>query len=339
MRPTLLMAAFLIGLMTLPVHAQHGPTQADLNDAPANAVDWLLTNHDYGGQRFVDATEITRDNAGSLRAACVYQATDLRPFSTNPVVYRGVMYLTTAWSKVMAVDAATGEVLWRYDPHPRGAQGAEACCDVVNRGVAVWEGKVFAGTIDGRLVALDAANGKPIWESRVAYPQEQYTLTMAPRIAKGKVMIGASGSEFPVRGFVDAFDARSDRLSLIFFSNGAQVYDQMPASRGFDKATMLSHINSMTVSTPAINATTVLASANVQLVAVPAAPTQLRKTPRPSNSPSRRPDLSQNLPATRCDRAIPRARSMAIPSAASATGSANTGLIVRTRIPFRKQYA
>jgi glucose dehydrogenase len=82
-RPTLLTVAFLIGLVILPTHAQQGPTQAELNAAASNAVDWLLTNHDYGGQRFVDATQITRDNAGSLRAVCVYQAADLRPFHVS----------------------------------------------------------------------------------------------------------------------------------------------------------------------------------------------------------------------------------------------------------------
>ena len=95
---------------------------------------------------------------------------------------------------------------------------SKICCGVVNRGVALYEDKVIAPIIDGRLVALDAANGKPVWESRVAYPQDQYTLTMAPRIAKGKVLIGASGSEYPVRGFVDAFDASTGQKAWRFYT-------------------------------------------------------------------------------------------------------------------------
>jgi glucose dehydrogenase len=113
-RPSLLTVALLIGLVTLPANAQQGPTQAELNAAASNAVDWLLTNHDYGGQRIVDATEITRDNARSLRVVCVYQAGDTRPFHTNPLVYRGVMYLTTSQATT-AVDAATCQVRWRPD--------------------------------------------------------------------------------------------------------------------------------------------------------------------------------------------------------------------------------
>src|SRR2546426_9428532 len=99
-RPTLLTVAFLIGLVTVPAHAQQGPTQAELNAAASNAVDWLLTNHDYGGQRFVGATEITRDKAGSLPAACVYQGVGLRPLHPNPLADRGVRYLTPSQAPI-----------------------------------------------------------------------------------------------------------------------------------------------------------------------------------------------------------------------------------------------
>src|SRR3989442_9977726 len=111
-RPTLLTVAFLIGLVTVPAHAQQGPTQAELSAAASNAVDWLLTNHDYGGQRFLDATEITRDNAGSLPAACVYQAADLRPFHTHPPLFRRGMYPPTSQAPIPP-DAAPFPGPWR----------------------------------------------------------------------------------------------------------------------------------------------------------------------------------------------------------------------------------
>jgi quinohemoprotein ethanol dehydrogenase len=131
----------------------------------------------------------------------------------------GVLYGITTWSVVYAVDARTGKQLWKWDPEVnRPAVQLKLCCGVVNRGVALYENKVIAPIIDGRLVALDTASGKPVWETRVQYPQNQYTLTMAPRIAKGKVLIGASGSEYPVRGFVDAYDASTGQKAWRFYT-------------------------------------------------------------------------------------------------------------------------
>lgn len=201
MRPTFLMAAFLIGLVSLPAHAQQGPTQAELNEAGANAVDWLLTNHDYGGQRFVDAMEITRDNAGSLRAACVYQATDLRPFSTNPVVYRGIMYLTTSEATI-ALDAATCRVQWQHVWTAKGRKNWPQ-----NRGVALKEGIVIRGTSDGYLLALDALTGRLLWERAAADADKGETFTMPPVVFEDLVIIGPAGNEVPVRGWVGAFRA------------------------------------------------------------------------------------------------------------------------------------
>ena len=135
------------------------------------------------------------------------------------LVSNGVLYGITTWSVVYAVDARTGKQLWKWDPEVnRPAVQTKICCGVVSRGVALYEGKVIAPIIDGRLVALDAASGKPVWEARVEYPQNQYTLTMAPRIAKGKVIVGASGAEYPVRGFVDAFDANTGQRAWRFYT-------------------------------------------------------------------------------------------------------------------------
>jgi quinohemoprotein ethanol dehydrogenase len=137
----------------------------------------------------------------------------------TPLVWDGKIYGITNWSVVFAVDAKTGKQIWRWDPEVnQPATRAKICCGVVNRGVAIYNGKIIAPVIDGRLVALDALTGKPLWESRVAYPQENYTLTMAPRIAKGKVIIGVAGAELLVRGHFDAFDADTGKFAWRFYT-------------------------------------------------------------------------------------------------------------------------
>jgi quinohemoprotein ethanol dehydrogenase len=128
------------------------------------------------------------------------------------------MYFSTAWSKVFALDAATGKLLWTYDPHVPGEWAINACCDVVNRGVAAWRGKIFVGTLDGRLIALDAATGKRIWETLTIDRNSRYTITGAPRIAQGKVIIGNGGGEFGVRGYVSAYDADSGKMIWRFYT-------------------------------------------------------------------------------------------------------------------------
>ena len=128
------------------------------------------------------------------------------------------MYFTTAWSKVFAVKAATGEKLWSYDPQVPPEWAINACCDVVNRGVAVWQGKIFVGTLDGRLIALDAASGKLVWETLTIDRNYRYTITGAPRVVKGKVLIGNGGAEFGVRGYVSAYDAHTGKLVWRFYT-------------------------------------------------------------------------------------------------------------------------
>jgi alcohol dehydrogenase (cytochrome c)/quinohemoprotein ethanol dehydrogenase len=136
----------------------------------------------------------------------------------TPLIVDGVMYFSTAWSKVFALNAATGTRLWSYDPKVPRAWGANACCDVVNRGVAVWQGKIYIGTLDGRLIALDAATGQPAWEQLTIDPRRRYTITGAPRIVKGKVIIGNGGAEMGVRGYVSAYDAGTGKLVWRFYT-------------------------------------------------------------------------------------------------------------------------
>ena len=199
---------------------------AVLRTAGTSGDDWLTYGLDQGEQRYSPLTQIDASNVTRLGTVWSFE---IPGGNSNPpgggnqeatlLASNGVLYGITTWSVVYAVDARSAKQLWKWDPEVnRPAVQSKICCGVVNRGVALYEGKVIAPIIDGRLVALDAANGKPVWESRVAYPQDQYTLTMAPRIAKGKVLIGGSGSEYPVRGFVDAYDANTGQKAWRFYT-------------------------------------------------------------------------------------------------------------------------
>ena len=200
-------------------------TEARLLAAEDDPDNWLSHGRTYAEQRFSPLTDINDGNVGELSLAWAVELDTNRGQEATPVVVDGVMYLTTAWSKVMAVDAATGEVLWRFDPQPIGAKGAHACCDVVNRGVAVWEGKVFAGTIDGRLIALDAETGENLWDTVTVDQSKPYTITGAPRVVRGKVIIGNSGAELGVRGYVSAYDAETGELAWRFYTVPANPAD------------------------------------------------------------------------------------------------------------------
>ena len=184
-------------------------------DDPDN---WLSYGRTYDEQRFSPLSDVNDGNVGELGLAFAVELDTNRGQEATPIVVDGVMYFSTAWSHVMAVNAATGEVLWNYDPKNIGAKAAHACCDVVNRGVAVWDGKVFVGTIDGRLIALDAADGSELWSTVTVDQEKPYTITMAPRVVRGKVLIGNSGAELGVRGYLSAYDAESGDLAWRFYT-------------------------------------------------------------------------------------------------------------------------
>jgi len=179
---------------------------------------WMTYGRTYSEQRFSPLKQINDQNVGQLALAWYVDLDTRRGQEATPIVVDGVMYFTTAWSKVFAVKAATGEKLWSYDPQVPPEWAINACCDVVNRGVAVWQGKVFVGTLDGRLVALDAASGKPVWETLTVDRNQRYTITGAPRVVKGRVLIGNGGAEFGVRGYVSAYDAHTGKLVWRFYT-------------------------------------------------------------------------------------------------------------------------
>lgn len=193
-------------------------SDAQIVDADNQSGNWLTYGRTYSEQRFSPLHSITDKNASQLGLAWYFDLDTHRGQEATPIVVDGVMYFTTAWSKVFAVNAATGAVLWSYDPEVPREWGANVCCDVVNRGVAVWEGKIYVGTLDGRLIALDAATGKVVWNTMTIDPHWRYAITGAPRIVKGKVVIGNGGAEFGVRGYVSAYDARSGKLVWRFYT-------------------------------------------------------------------------------------------------------------------------
>jgi quinohemoprotein ethanol dehydrogenase len=195
--------------------AVDGLRLAHADSEPGN---WMTHGRTYSEQRFSPLQQINDHNANELGLAWYHNLDTHRGQEATPIVVDGVMYFTSAWSKVFALNAATGALLWAYDPQVPGEWAINACCDVVNRGVAVWKGKVFSGTLDGRLIALDAATGKLVWETLTIDRNFRYTITGAPRVVKGKVIIGNGGGEFGVRGYVSAYDCDSGKLLWRFYT-------------------------------------------------------------------------------------------------------------------------
>jgi quinohemoprotein ethanol dehydrogenase len=184
-------------------------SDTDLVNAGSNASEWLSYGRDYGETRFSPLNQISVDNISELGVAWTYDTGTYRGLEATPLVHDGIMYATGSWSIVFAVDARTGEELWRYDPGVDRSIGWKACCDVVNRGVALYGDKVFAGVIDGRLVALDAKTGEEVWSVVTVDQSKPYTITGAPRVADGKVLIGNGGAELGTRGYLTAYNAET----------------------------------------------------------------------------------------------------------------------------------
>jgi quinohemoprotein ethanol dehydrogenase len=193
----------------------NGDRIANADREPGN---WMSHGRTYNEQRFSPLKAINDKNVAQMGLAWSYDLDTHRGQEATPLVVDGVMYFTTAWSKVVSLDAASGARRWEYDPKVPPEWAVNACCDVVNRGVAAWKGKVFVGTLDGRLIALDAANGKPVWETLTIDPKVRYTITGAPRVVKGKVIIGNGGAEMGVRGYVSAYDADTGNLVWRFYT-------------------------------------------------------------------------------------------------------------------------
>lgn len=194
---------------------------------------WMSTGRTYGEQHYSPLRTISRDNVSQLGLSWFVDFNIPRGQESTPLVVDGVIYVTTAWSNVRAYDAVTGATLWQFDSEVPGEWGVRACCDVVNRGAALWNGKVYVGTIDGRMIAIDAATGTKVWETDTLISRDvSYSITGAPRIIKGKVVIGNGGAEYGVRGYVSAFDTETGELAWRFYTVPGDP------SLGFENAAM-----------------------------------------------------------------------------------------------------
>ena len=183
-----------------------------------NSQDWPAHGRTSKEQRFSPLATIDKTNVARLGLDWFYEFDTRRGQQATPLVIDGIIYTTTAWSKVYALDGASGELLWSHDPEVPGTAAAKGCCDVVNRGVAFADGKIFSATFDGRLIALDARTGQLIWSTVTVDQTQPYTISGAPRIAKGKVFIGNGGADLGVRGYVSAYDAATGKLVWRFYT-------------------------------------------------------------------------------------------------------------------------
>jgi alcohol dehydrogenase (cytochrome c) len=189
-------------------------TPSMLERAAADGSNFLHTNGDYTQKRFYPNRQINTSNVKRLHPAWIFQTEVKESLETSPIVVNGVMYVTTSFSHVYALNAQTGEELWHYK-HALGPI-TTYCCGPNNRGVAVSEDRVYLGTLDAKLVALDAKTGNKVWQSDVGDPELGYSETMAPTVVKGKVLIGTNGGEYGIRGFVKAYDATDGKLLWSF---------------------------------------------------------------------------------------------------------------------------
>ena len=157
-----------------------------------------------------------------------------RGIEATPLVVDGIMYLTGPWSMVYAIDARKGELIWTYDPEVPREKGENGCCDVVNRGVALYKGRVYVGTFDGRLLALDASTGMLHWSVITVDTTKPYSITGAPRVVKGNIIIGNGGAEYGVRGYITAYDAATGDQKWRFYTvpgNPAEPFESTAMAR------------------------------------------------------------------------------------------------------------
>jgi quinohemoprotein ethanol dehydrogenase len=205
-------AAFLLACLTL----------SSCNRQQTADADWPMYGGTSDDHRFSALDQINEQTVPKLGLAWSRELGTVRGLEGTPLVQNGVIYVTSTWSVVTALDAKTGELRWTYDPKVPRDRAFFLCCDAVNRGVALFDGKVYVGTLDGRLIALDEHTGMPVWTALTTEGApgntKAYSITSAPRIAKGLVVIGSAGSEYGVRGFISAWNAETGKMAWRFWT-------------------------------------------------------------------------------------------------------------------------
>lgn len=205
-------------IVSTPAPSVAGVNSPRLLQADKEPGNWMSHGRTYSEQRYSPLSQIDTRNVSSLGLAWFHDLETERGIEATSLVVDGVMYTTSAWSIVHAIDARSGKPIWSFDPEVAKDKSKHTCCDVVNRGVAIWEGQVFFGALDGRLFALDAASGKVNWQVATFDPALPYTITGAPRVVKGKVLIGNGGAEFGVRGYISAYNVTDGSLAWRFYT-------------------------------------------------------------------------------------------------------------------------
>src|SRR3954447_26443210 len=191
-------------------------TQDLLNRAASDGNNFLHANGDYTQSRYYPNRQINTSNVSKLRPAWIFQTEVKESLETTPIVVDGVMYVTTSFNHVYALNAKTGEQYWHYK-HKMGAI-TRYCCGPNNRGAAVYNNKVYMATLDSELVALDSKTGQLVWKTNIADPELGYSETMSPTAVNGKILIGTSGGEYGIRGFMRAYNAETGELIWNFYA-------------------------------------------------------------------------------------------------------------------------
>lgn len=201
--------------VSAPISTNVDVSYQQLLGAKQNPNNWMLYGRTYDNQRYSPLNQINTTNVGSLNPVAVIQTGVVGSYEVSPIVDNGIMFITTPWDHVMAYNAATGKELWSYT---RQLAYNTLCCGPENRGVAVVDGKVYLATLDAHLIALNAYTGKVEWDTQVADSRAAFSITMAPQVYDGKIIVGTSGAEFPVRDFVAAYDGNTGKQVWRFYT-------------------------------------------------------------------------------------------------------------------------